>query len=129
MPENKPPPDQSTPETEQKVVDSDLLLDAMNASIALVPPIDSLTFANAKDVSSITAPVSTLSQTQESSQAERVKLAEPFTMVSFHAALADARSVSVGVIQEWLAKPAEERRMLFDGCREECHEVAIVRDT
>ena len=62
------------------------------------------------------------------STAPKVEVAQPFELVSLHSALAATRAVSVDRIRSWLSKPASERRLLFDDHREECREIAIVRD-
>jgi hypothetical protein len=62
------------------------------------------------------------------SPAPKVEVAQPFDLVPLHSALAATRSVSLDRIRHWLEKPASERRLLFDDQREECREVAIVRD-
>jgi hypothetical protein len=55
-------------------------------------------------------------------------VAEPFEMVTFDQALARAGAVTVAEVRRWLRKLEDERRMLFDECRGECREVAIVRE-
>ncbi len=56
------------------------------------------------------------------------EVATDFVTVSFSAALKQAGEVTVPQVREWLANPENARRFLFDSFREECAEVAVVRD-
>jgi Calcineurin-like phosphoesterase len=58
----------------------------------------------------------------------RVETARDFTTVSLAAALAQAKEVSVATIREWLTKPENASRFLFDNYREDRSVVAVVRD-
>lgn len=56
-----------------------------------------------------------------------VECAQPFTMVSWEEAWASSGRVNAAEIRAWLENP-KRPAMLFDDCRSECSEVAIVRD-
>jgi hypothetical protein len=51
-----------------------------------------------------------------------------FATVTLDEALRQAGEVTMAYVREWLANPENANRFLFDGCRDECPEVAIVRD-
>jgi hypothetical protein len=51
-----------------------------------------------------------------------------FATVPWDQAVWDARAVTVARVREWLAQPASAKAFLFDNFRDECPEVAIVRD-
>ena len=51
-----------------------------------------------------------------------------FSTVTLDEALRQAGEVTVAQVREWLANPENANRFLFDGFRDECREVAIVRD-
>jgi protein phosphatase len=57
-----------------------------------------------------------------------VRVVKPPGMISLDEACREARAVRVADIRSWLAAREYSRAMLFDNWRDECTEVAIVRD-
>jgi hypothetical protein len=72
-------------------------------------------------------PVSQVSQPIPSRPAVVVERAKPFSTVTWEQALSRAGKVTVNEIRMWIENP-QRPPMLFDDCRTECPEVAIVRD-
>jgi len=51
-----------------------------------------------------------------------------FTPLTFAQAMERANATSVAQIREWLSTPESSKRFLFDDCRQDCAEVAILTD-
>ena len=127
MPENTPPPDSDRNDIERDR--------AISVNNEIVPTVPWAGFPEADaiekigEASALPVHIEPSSSSSIQPRAAVAQRAEPFTMVSRDEAFSLANSVRVAEIRVWLERPREQRRLLFDDCREECPEVAIVRNS